>query len=68
MKILGRCRTHCCQPRNTELKGEGMARLGAKKKPNALTRARSLLKKADHAHTPETIRRKLKPKKKEKKL
>lgn len=37
-----------------------------KKKKNALEKARSQLKKAEHVHTPRSIKRKLK-KKKEKK-
>ena len=36
-----------------------------KKKKNALMKARSALKKAEGAHTAESIKRKLKPKKKE---
>ena len=37
------------------------------KKKSALEKARSQLKKAEHAHSPSTIRKKLKKKKEEKK-
>lgn len=61
MKILASFKTHSFQAPSTESKEEDMA-----KKVDPLTKARSILKKSEGAHTPSSIKRKLKPKERKK--
>lgn len=56
MKTRGSSKTRYSPARSTAQKVVGTA------KKSALEKARSALKKGEHAHTPLSIRRKLKPK------